>query len=237
MEPITALVDLDDFLIHTCALYDLCIETFGQYMERHHGLTGVDCIRKFRSVDHESMQTYGFGRDRFGTSFLRTFTLLTGRRADALEHSFLRGLGYSVFGMVAQPVEGALTLLETLEEMGLRVVIYTMGDRHIQVMRAGEAGFLSVVHEVKVVDQKSARQLRFDIAAFNLDPRAVICMGDSIRSDINPALANCVKCIYVPAATHFAYGAVAPIGNNYTVCASLADVPKAIEQMLGAAVL
>jgi putative hydrolase of the HAD superfamily len=97
-----------------------------------------------------------------------------------------------------------MVLLEGVEETlahlsdHYRLLLLTKGDREVQqdkVARSGLAHFFEAVH---IVHEKDANVFRDLVARYELQPQQTWMIGNSPRSDINPAVEAGINAIYVP---------------------------------------
>jgi putative hydrolase of the HAD superfamily len=105
-------------------------------------------------------------------------------------------------------IEGVLPALETLRRGDYRLVLMTRGvefEQRAKLQRSGLSGFFS---EIRIVSRKDAATYRSAAEALG-DPsgRALCMIGNSLRSDVGPALEAGWRAIHVPAPTAWAHDA------------------------------
>lgn len=105
-------------------------------------------------------------------------------------------------------IEGVKPTLETLAAADYRLVVLTRGIEHEQRAKLQRSGLSELFSEIRIVGRKDPETYR--AAARDLgDPSgAALCMiGNSIRSDVGPALEAGWRAIHVPAPTAWAHDA------------------------------
>lgn len=211
----TILFDLDDTLIHCNKFFDLVIEQFADQMETmFHGyqLSGEEIKKKQSEIDLERVMVSGFEPDHFPHSFVDTYdyyTDLTGRIRDQDEVEFLLDLGASVYGHGIEPYPSMEETLRQLQADGHELHLYTGGDPSIQLRKVTEAGLEEYFDDrIHVTRHKNSEYLDGIIRAYRFDRKSTWMIGNSLRTDIIPAL-NCgIHAIYMPAQLEWAYNQV-----------------------------
>ncbi|MDD4878145.1 MAG: HAD family hydrolase [Candidatus Nanoarchaeia archaeon] len=98
-------------------------------------------------------------------------------------------------------VEGAAETLEFLVSQRDELILLTKGDREIQQKKIEATGLWRYfrVDAINIVEKKNADTIRDVIAG--RDKSRVWHVGNSIRSDVNPALEAGINVIYIPCET------------------------------------
>jgi putative hydrolase of the HAD superfamily len=213
------LVDFDDTLVDTAprfqrargALFSLLAgEGFspGEIHRVHHD-----------EVDAGYLERMGYGPFRLAASFRDTYVELcrrNGRRALATVADACSALGAAVPG--PPPVlGGALVALERLAS-GLPTALYTQSsdpDYQLHCIRA--SGVLEILRpeRVHITPRKTAEAFLETMDRFAArEPRSVCMVGNSIRSDVNPALAVGARAIHVEQENPWIHDLVEPLSND-----------------------
>ncbi|AEI45868.1 HAD family hydrolase [Paenibacillus mucilaginosus] len=234
----TILFDMDDTLIHCNKYFDLVAEQFADQMETwFHGYhLSIDEVKKKQSeIDLERVLVSGFAPDHFPQSFVDTYEYylnLTGRPRSEQEIERLRELGASVYGHGIEPYPHMEETLRTLQAEGHELHLYTGGEPTIQMRKVTEAGlqrfFATRIH---ITRHKNAEFLESLIRTNGWDRKVTWMIGNSMRTDINPALKCGINAIFMPAEQEWAYNQVEletePAGAYFTL-PSLNAIPDAI---------
>jgi putative hydrolase of the HAD superfamily len=111
--------------------------------------------------------------------------------------------------------------------------LYTQsGNVEYQLSCIRECGVLDVVqHErVRITDRKTNEQFAAVLQEFGIqDPAAVWMIGNSMRSDINPALACGANAILVEQAEPWEFDVVDPVHDDFY---RVSTFPDAVEFLL-----
>jgi len=134
---------------------------------------------------------------RFPRSFEDTATYFLGEGDPRI--AVARFLGEAVFAATAiVPADVDFCLTELAKTH--RLALLTVGDHEVQMMRLRHFGRQSHFEAVKVVERKDAAALASFLTEIGADPAQSWMIGDSVRSDIIPAIAVGLKAIHLEAA-------------------------------------
>lgn len=207
------LVDFDDTLVDTgprfhqarTRLFD-CLMAEGFHPDEVHRVHHDE-------VDAEYLERMGYGPARLAPSFRETYRRLcgrNGRRADPAVSESCAALGAAVAGPPPL-LEGALEALRRLAE-ALPTVLYTQSaDPEYQMHCIRASGVLDVlpVHRIHITPRKTPEAFVDTLGRFQArEPERVCMVGNSIRSDVNPALASGARAIHVDIATPWVHDIV-----------------------------
>jgi putative hydrolase of the HAD superfamily len=229
------IVDLDDTLIHTCALYDAALSSFGSLMAEHFDIGVKEAEDTARRVD--IMNTpYRWVMHRFpgslGMAYLAVAQQCYARLDVALNPVLLAqsvALGYQVFTSKAEPVDGAGDALARLYGSH-RLYLYTMGERAVQQNRINQLGYANVFRDIGIVDSKDPDTLREFMRIHRMAPESTYVVGDSPRVDIAPAVEVGVTAIHIPPAQGWVYHDV-DVDGDYHTLKSIKLLPGLIERL------
>lgn len=229
------LVDFDDTLVATAPRFEAARRRlFERLRECGHE------ERLVRTLHHEIIDPpmrarYGFGPRRLAHAFRATYEALCAQRGEAPDAALAREceeLGRSVLG--APPaVDGALEALARLAAQ-LPTALYTQaGDPDYQLECVRAAGVLEVLtpERVHICAHKTTEAFALVLDRFRVrDPGAVWMIGNSIRSDVNPALELGANAILVEIEDPWTYDVVEPVRNGFVRVSSFA---AAVDLLLG----
>lgn len=167
----------------------------------------MDLIKLQAAIDKENMEKSDFSNiDRFPESLVQTYraccNAAKNRKYDALVEERLREIGKKVFdhdrhrkmGLRA----GAKETIEFLKDQGDDVHILTMGNDRIQRGKMVAIGLDELVRweNIHVVPKKETSV--YAALTEGRDKSRTYMAGDSIKSDVNPALEAGLWAIYLP---------------------------------------
>jgi putative hydrolase of the HAD superfamily len=229
------LVDFDDTLVLTAPRFSSARRRFFQLLGEH-GFA-PDLVEQVHhdEVDPVMRQQHGYGPQRLGHAFRETYRSLcerSGRRMDPAIQAICARLGDDVVG-TPPAIAGALEALARLAR-ALPTAIYTQsGDAAYQLGCLREAGVLGAVGEqrIRVVPVKTAAALEETLDAFGVsDPGRAWVIGNSLRSDVNPALEIGARAVLVEIDDPWHHDVVEPLHNGFPRVPSFA---AAVDLLLG----
>lgn len=234
----TLLFDLDDTLVHCNKYFDMVIEQFVDLMLTWfagHGLQPDDIKQQQLEIDLAGVHIHGFMADRFPKSFVETYHWFSeryNRRTSSMEEAMLMKLGHTVYEFTVEPYPHMDETLGTLKKAGHQLYLYTGGDASIQMKKVRKSGLeryfddriFVTVHKTKEFMETLLREQRFERTRTWM-------IGNSVRTDVLPALHAGIHSIYIPAQLEWKYNIVdidvQPKGAFYTL-SSLKEVPDTI---------
>jgi putative hydrolase of the HAD superfamily len=114
------------------------------------------------------------------------------------EHNLLRVRSFAR-SIAEQEIELLPGVTETLAELALRqrLILMTKGDEAEQADKLARSGLAAHFSAVEIVAEKDPRTYRKVIARHELTPHSSWMIGNSIKSDINPALAAGLHAVFL----------------------------------------
>lgn len=245
MKPQTILFDLDDTLIHCNKYFDAVLDQFADLLCTWFaaGRPGIEDIKKKQlEIDIAGVNIHGFTIDHFPKSLVETymyFSNLYGRDPSKLEEEELLALGKSVYDLSVEPYPYMVETLDRLQASGHKLHLYTGGiaaHQHKKIKSVQLEAYFG--DRVFVRQHKTAEALEAILQEQGFDRSETWMIGNSIRTDVVPALKAGIHCIYIPAITEWQYNIVEineePKGH-FLRLQSLQEVPEAIMQSIGGA--
>lgn len=217
--------DGDDTLWETYSFYKEAKKEFFSEMAKL-GFIVEEVEKVFQSTDLKNVDKLGFSKERFPTSMAETYRYLCklhGYRSEVSDEERMKAIGYSVFCKRPLLLDHAKQVLTQLHPF-YRLILATKGDRDVQQSRVEHSGLRSYFHAVYVLEQKTELEIRKIIDECNLDIAKSWSVGNSLRSDIKPALLTGLKAIWVPHDTWVYEEDVQPDSSNFHQVTSLDQV-------------
>jgi putative hydrolase of the HAD superfamily len=228
------LVDFDDTLVNTGPRFQQARRSLIALMEAagFHGHVARDML--FNQVDPGMRAQYGLGPRRMEPAFVATYQRLCELHGVAAEEELGRRaaeLGRSCYGP-PPAFEGALDALRRLSNTHPTVVYTQSGDMHYQLSCIRGAGIIDIIAEerVRVCDRKDVGMFLHTLEQYGVgEPAAAWMIGNSIRSDINPALEAGANAILVETEDPWEYDVVDPHSPKFH---RVRAFPDAVELLL-----
>jgi putative hydrolase of the HAD superfamily len=223
-------LDADDTLWHNMRFFAAAEEAFVAMLAPF-AEAGI-ARERLAEVEVRNLPLYGYGAKSFTLSMIET-ALDFGADASAVRHVLEAGRA-----LLAHPVELLDGIEGTLDALAARarLVLVTKGDLLHQEMKLAASGLGERFHGVEIVSDKTDQTFARLFARYGVAPERALMAGDSMRSDVLPALAAGAWAAFVPQAGAWAHElAPPPVGaERFRELASLAELPGWVAEIEGA---
>ena len=191
----TLLIDADDTLWENNIYFERAIAAFIGYLN-HRDYTPAEVRMALNAVEHETILAHGYGLSSFTRSLVTCFQRLS--PAPVTEEKARRILSFAR-SIEEQEIELLPEVAETLAELAARhrLILMTKGNRAEQADKLARSGLSGFFTAVEIVEEKDPPAYREVIARHELAPHTGWMIGNSIKSDINPALAAGLHAVFL----------------------------------------
>ncbi|RWX77110.1 HAD family hydrolase [Neorhizobium lilium] len=196
MRPITAIgFDADDTLWQNEQYYRLTEEHFrtllGEFAEGEH------ISARLLEAEKRNLSYYGFGIKGFTLSMIETAIEITEGEIPARIIGEILDIGRE---LLRHPVERLPHVEETLQALNGQylLVLITKGDLFDQERKLAQSGLGDYFDAVEIVSEKSATTYRRVFSGLADGPERAAMVGNSLKSDIVPAIAAGAYGVFVP---------------------------------------
>lgn len=191
----TIAFDADDTLWHNERFFQESQQRFAELLDTFADAEKVE--QALTNAERRNIGFYGFGVKGFTLSMLETATALAG---DELPASAVREILSLGKAMLEHPVEilpGVIDALETLKgEYDLLVI--TKGDLFDQERKLLQSGLADHFTQVEIVSDKTPDTYRRIFDRHGQGTARSVMIGNSLKSDVLPALEAGSWAIHVP---------------------------------------
>jgi putative hydrolase of the HAD superfamily len=229
------LVDFDDTLVDTAPRFQNARRAFYALLAEA-GLPAELGVRIHDDrVDPRMRAQHGLGPHRLEHAFRETYLLLCHELGAMLDHALLDEIGGIARGVAGTPpcIDGAILALERLAATHPTVIYTQSGVPDYQLECITGAGVLQVLSQerIRICAEKNVAEFRRVIDAHGVtDPARAWMIGNSMRSDINPALEAGANAILVEVDDPWHHDMVDPIGHGFH---RVARFPAAVAMLVG----
>ena len=228
------LVDFDDTLVDTGPRFQNARRSLLALMQHAGFATDVAYDVLYNQVDPGMRKLHGLGPRRMEPAFDETYERLCELHdvaADAAVRELAAELGRSCYG-VAPAFDGALAALKRLADAHPTLIYTQSGDVEYQLSCVRSSGIVDIINETRVhiCGHKDADEFTRTIERFGVSrPEHAWMIGNSIRSDINPALEAGANAILVETTDPWEYDLVDPHSHSFHRAPSF---PAAVDLLL-----
>jgi putative hydrolase of the HAD superfamily len=178
-------LDADDTLWHNETIFRLTQDRFVALLAEHADRATLEA--RMAETEKRNLRLYGYGVKGFTLSMIETAMELTGGEAPA---SVVREILAAGREMLAHPVEtlpGVDEALAVLSE-SYRLVLITKGDLLDQERKLAASGLGDLFAAIEIVSEKDRQTYDRVFARHGTGAHEAVMAGNSMRSDILPAL-------------------------------------------------
>jgi putative hydrolase of the HAD superfamily len=222
----TIIFDGDDTLWELQPLYDHAMDAFARLLSRELGTSPAIVRDELLRIDVSHVNESGFGEPRFRHSMLTLYERLCfklGRPAAADTKAKILNIAATVSTVFPRPMDGAREVLEDLC-VQYYLILYSGGTRKIQVQKLKNLGFDGFFKGTYFCDTKAIGDLKKIVLENHLIPETTWMVGNSPKSDVNPALSLGLNCIWIRSAS-WAYDEEEFSNRKVHRIASLREIP------------
>ncbi len=188
--------DADDTLWENNIYFERAFDDFCSFLD-HSRLTPAQVREVLNEIELVNAKLHGYGSKNFGRNMQQAFQHLAEReiRADDLDH--VMSLAERI---LEQPLEVIDGVEETLAELTQRheLTLFTKGHPDEQRMKVDRSGLGGYFAHTAIVKEKDAPAYLRLIEERGFVPRQTWMIGNSPKSDINPALEAGLNAVLVP---------------------------------------
>ncbi|VAW12556.1 Hydrolase, haloacid delahogenase-like family [hydrothermal vent metagenome] len=222
--------DADDTLWHNEQYFKLTEARFTELLVSH--TEAEDLSSRLLDAERRNLALYGYGVKGFTLSMIETAIEVTGGKVPA---STLRQILHAGRDLLAQPIEILPHAKQTLERFAgtYRLILITKGDLFDQERKIAQSGLAELFDAVEIVSEKTAATYETIFTRHGDGPARAMMVGNSLRSDICPAIAAGSWGVHVPHDLNWAHEhAQEPKGaSRYRRVAHLGEVAGLIDEL------
>jgi putative hydrolase of the HAD superfamily len=196
LPPQNLLIDADDTLWENNIYFERAIASFISFLN-HHEFSPEQVREVLNDVERECIVTHGYGLHSFGHALVHTFERLSVHPVTPQLHTQIREFAHSIQD---HPIELLPEVVETLRYLSARhlLILMTKGAVAEQSGKIERSGLKEHFAEVVIVAEKNVAAYNAVVKKQGLARESTWMVGNSPRSDINPALAAGLHAVFVP---------------------------------------
>jgi putative hydrolase of the HAD superfamily len=191
----TLLIDADDTLWENNIYFERAIAAFIGFLD-HHEYSPAEVRQALNAQERATILAHGYGLTSFTRSLVEVYERLSPAPVTAHNITLVRSFARSI---AKQEIELLAGVAETLAELAARhrLILMTKGDQAEQADKLSRSGLSELFSSVEIVAEKDPPTYREVIARYELTPHTSWMIGNSIKSDINPALAAGLHAVFL----------------------------------------
>jgi putative hydrolase of the HAD superfamily len=217
-------LDADDTLWHNETIFRMSQDRFRSLMAEVAAPEVLDA--RLAEIEGRNLKLYGYGVKGFTLSLIETAMELTGGEPPGRMIADILAAGREMLGHPVEPLPGVEAALSELAD-SYRLVLITKGDLLHQEQKLAASGLGDHFVAVEIVSEKDASTYDRVFARHGTGAGQAAMAGNSLRSDVLPALQAGAWGAYIPYPLTWAHElAEAPVGHpRYAELDSISRLP------------
>ena len=190
------LIDADDTLWENNIYFEQAFDEFVQFLD-HSTLSHAEVRAILDEIELVNNKIHGYGSENFGRNMRQCYERLCERQ---VQPGCLDTVMQCALRIMEQPLEVLPGVEDTLEYLASRhdLILCTKGHQEEQKLKIERSGLSVWFGHAEVVREKDEAAYRELVSKHRLSPERTWMIGNSPKSDINPALAAGLQAVYVP---------------------------------------
>jgi putative hydrolase of the HAD superfamily len=190
------LIDADDTLWENNIYFERAFDDFVDFLD-HSSLNAAQIREVLNEIELVNARIHGYGARNFGRNLQQAYRHLAERKIAEQDLAHVMSLAERI---LEQPMELIADVEETLAALAARhdLTLFTKGHPEEQKLKVDGSGLRHYFAHTAIVKEKDAGAYRRIVAERGLEPERTWMIGNSPKSDINPALEAGLGAVLVP---------------------------------------
>lgn len=217
-------LDADDTLWHNETIFRMTQDRFRALMADYAEPEFLDA--RLAAVEQRNLALYGYGVKGFTLSLIETAMDITGGEPGGRIIADILAAGREMLSHPVDPLPGAPEALAELSRH-YRLVLITKGDLLHQEQKLAASGLGELFVAVEIVSEKDAETYERVFARHGTGPQEAAMCGNSLRSDVIPALEAGAWAAHIPYPLTWAHEVAEPPAGHprFAELAQISQLP------------
>lgn len=196
MSALHLIFDADDTLWENNIYFEEAFDQFCSYLA-HSSLSPEQIRAVLDEIEIVNARIHGYGSRNFARNLAQCFRHLSEREVSERDLEAVREFAYQILERPPELIPG---VEDTLAYLSTRhaLLLFTKGDPDEQRMKVDRSGLGRFFAHIGIVKEKNEPAYRALACERNCIAEHTYMIGNSPKSDINPALAAGLNAVYVP---------------------------------------
>jgi putative hydrolase of the HAD superfamily len=196
MTPQFLLIDADDTLWENNIYFERAFDEFVEFLD-HSAMTPGEVRAVLDEIEEANARIHGYGSLNFARNLRECYEHLTER---AVRSEDLRTAMAFAERILECPMETIAGVPETLAYLCGRhdLTLFTKGNPEEQRLKIDRSGLAQFFRHTAIVKEKDTAAYRRLVEERLLDPARTWMVGNSPKSDINPAMEAGLNAVFIP---------------------------------------
>ena len=196
-QPQTLIIDADDTLWENNIYFEQAWDEFLAFLN-HSTLTPRETRTIFDEIEIANIKIHGYGAQNFAKNMVQCYQRLVERHIDPSDLERILGFADRILHQPIEMLDGVEETLTYLLERNHDLILFTKGHPEEQRLKIDRSPVGRYFREFEIVREKDTAAYQGLVARFKLNPEITWMIGNSPKSDINPAIAAGINAVFVP---------------------------------------
>jgi len=190
------IIDADDTLWENNIYFERAFDDFCDFLA-HSSMSPVEVRVVLDEIETANIRLHGYGSANFARNLAQCYQKLVEREIAAGDLAKVVGFTEQI---LEHPIELIPGVEETLSYLSLRhdLTLFTKGNPEEQKLKLDRSGLAVYFGHTEIVKEKDTASYRMLVQKRGFDQGRAWMIGNSPKSDINPALAAGLRAVFVP---------------------------------------
>jgi putative hydrolase of the HAD superfamily len=190
------IIDADDTLWENNIYFERAFEEFAAYL-CHSSLTPQQVRDVLDEIELVNARTHGYGTLNFARNLVQCYQHLAERHVSEDDLEQVKSFAVRILECPMEVIPG---VPETLAYLAAKhdLTLFTKGHPEEQKLKIDRSGLAAHFSHTAIVKEKDAAAYLALVEARGMDPARTWMVGNSPKSDINPALAAGLNAVFIP---------------------------------------
>jgi putative hydrolase of the HAD superfamily len=190
------IIDADDTLWENNIYFERAFDEFVAFLD-HSSLSADEIRAVLDEIEETNSKIHGYGSLNFARNLRQCYQNLCESDVHEADLKTVMGFAERILECPLEVIDG---VPETLEYLSLRheLTLFTKGHPDEQKLKVERSGLMQFFHHTAIVREKDRTAYTKLIEERAMDSARTWMIGNSPKSDINPALEAGLKAVFVP---------------------------------------
>jgi putative hydrolase of the HAD superfamily len=196
MAPQYLLIDADDTLWENNIYFERAFDEFVEYLG-HSTLSAPEIRGVLDEIELANAKIHGYGSLNFGRNLRQCYQHLAERDVNEEDLSTVMSFAERILDCPMEVIGG---VSETLEYLAPRhdLTLFTKGHPDEQKLKIDRSGLGTYFAHTCIVKEKDVAAYTALVEQRGIDPARAWMAGNSVKSDVNPALEAGLNAVFIP---------------------------------------
>jgi len=190
------IIDADDTLWENNIYFERAFEEFVDYLD-HSSLSPQEVRDVLDEIEAANARIHGYGSLNFGRNLRQCYQRLAERHVRAEDLDTVAAFAEKILECPMELIEGVTETLGYLSERH-DLTLFTKGHAEEQKLKIDRSGLAPFFAHTAIVKEKDAPAYHELVVSRGMQPERTWMIGNSPKSDVNPALEAGLNAVFIP---------------------------------------